>query len=83
MKKDKEIQQTSEQFDVKYIWKQGFPSSYDHAQALTDAENGARLSGSIEPEWNVVSSDIIETEAHIEAGEFLVSLTFGVDKADV
>lgn len=83
MKKNKEIQQISEQFDVKYIWKQGFPTAHDHEQAMTDAENDARFSGSIEPEWHVVSSEIIETEAHIEAGEFLVSLTFGLDKVEV
>lgn len=82
MKKDKETKQLNEDFDVKYSWKQGFPTAYDRTQALTDAENAARLSGVIESEWFVVASDIVETEAHIEAGEFLACITFGIDKVD-
>lgn len=57
------------------IWKQGFPLATDEDTAVAEAIKTAKdsgLGGKIlgEPE-------IVSTDAHIEAGEFLVKIHFG------
>lgn len=60
--------------EVGTIWKQGFPMATDEDKAIKDAEDTARAAG-ITAEI-IGDPEIIATDAHVEAGEFLVKLLF-------
>lgn len=60
--------------EVGTIWKQGFPMATDEDEAIKTAEDTARANG-ITGEI-IGDPEIIATDAHVEAGEFLVRLLF-------
>lgn len=61
--------------NVMHSWKQGFPLSTPHDQALQEALENARLNGGITAE--LINSEIVITPEHEANNELLVALLFG------
>jgi hypothetical protein len=60
--------------EVAHIWKQGFPVSTPEEDAVSQAIDAVRKSGE---SGEIISTEILQSEAHKKAGEFLVKLCLG------
>lgn len=61
---------------VTNIYQEGFPEGTPYKQAVTTATDHAREQGI---EGELVEHERIQTAEHLEAGEFLVRLSFSTD----
>lgn len=57
---------------VPVIYKRGWPESTDRDKAIQDTLTEV---GKLYPGREVISSEIVQSEEHVEAGEFLVKLS--------
>jgi hypothetical protein len=64
-----------------HIYKHGFPASTPHDEAIAMATEGALALAAGDPtlDGSIVETEIVQTDAHTEAGEYLVRLLLGPD----
>lgn len=63
------------------IYKQGFPAETPHARAIQAATEAALALAEADPtlDGSIVETDIIQSDEHAAAGEYLVRLLLGPD----
>ncbi|GIH29099.1 hypothetical protein Aph01nite_74090 [Acrocarpospora phusangensis] len=68
-----------------HIYKHGFPASVPRQTAIEQASAAALALAAEDPtlDGSIISADILETDAHREAGEYLVRVVLGPDDRPV